>query len=595
MRHLTNDAVAIGPLPVARTRSRELATALARLLGLGILLAGVLPSIGSAAGTTPIPMSDGVFEKVSARAQRLAASPYQAPVKVLPPELAALTYDQHRDIRFKPERALWRKEGLPFEVMFFHPGWLFAEPVRVHEVSADGSREISVDSSDFDYGKNVLQPAGWPKLGFAGLRVHYALNNAAYKDELVVFLGASYFRALGRGQRYGLSARGLAIDTVGRDGQAVQGEEFPRFSEFWLERPAPGAASLTVHALLESPRATGAYTFVVTPGESTVTEVRARLFLRKGSRVATLGVAPLTSMFLHGENQADASDFRPEVHDSDGLQVVTGEGEWIWRPLVNPIRPRRVLTTSFATRNPRGFGVMQRDRSFRAYEDLEARYELRPSAWVEPIGDWGTGRVELVLLPTDEEIHDNVVAYWMPDQLPAPGQPLDLRYRLSWQMSKEQKPPQSWVAQSRRGKSYGQLKPGEEKFVLDFEGPVLGRLPGEAALEPVVSTSANARLLEAVAYRNEVTGGWRLTLRVQRTDMDVPEDRRQPLELRAFLRHQAGAVSETWSYLQPALPGGSFNAELPPTASMPQLNAVPSAASPAPAVDGPDTAPFGGS
>jgi glucans biosynthesis protein len=517
--------------------------------------------------SVPVARAQGTFEVVAEQARALAAQPYRAPAKVLPPDLAALTYDGHRDIRFKPERALWRKEGLPFEVMFFHPGWLFDTPVRIHEVTPQGTRELTVAVDDFDYGQNVktgkLKPSAWPKLGFAGFRIHYPLNSDKYKDELAVFLGASYFRALGQGQRYGLSARGLALDTVDRADKPAAvpfaGEEFPRFSQFWLERPAPGADRLTVHALLESPRSTGAYTFVIVPGESTVIEVRSRIFLRSG--VTTLGIAPLTSMFLHGENQQDAGDFRPEVHDSDGLQVLTGSGEWIWRPAINPhfARPRGIVTTSFATSNPRGFGLMQRDRAFARYEDLEARYELRPSAWVEPIGQWGPGRVELVQLPTDEEIHDNLVAYWVPDAMPGPGQPLEFAYRLSWQMKREARPPSSWVTQTRRGRSYGRLATGEEKFVIDFAGPALDALAADAVVEPVVDVGANAKLLGAVAYRNDAVGGWRLALRVQRTDLQsvastdssLPSAQPAPLELRAFLRHQKDTVSETWTYLHP--------------------------------------------
>lgn len=519
------------------------------------------------------------FALVAERARMLAAKPYVAPPGKLPPDLAALNYDKHRDIRFRPERALWRAAGLPFEVQFFHPGWLYADPVRVHEVSSEGTREISVDPRDFDYGKNTLDPARWPKLGFAGFRVHYPLNSTAYKDELVVFLGASYFRALGQGQRYGLSARALAIDTVPRDGKPTNGEEFPRFVEFWLERPAADSRSLTIHALLDSPRAAGAYRFVITPGESTAMQVRSRLYLREGAQsIATLGLAPLTSMYLHGENQPDDRDFRPEVHDSDGLSVHAGSGEWLWRPLVNPYlsQAKGVLTTSFSTTDPRGFGLMQRDRAFMSYEDLEARYELRPSAWIEPIGNWGPGRVELVQLPTDEEIHDNIVAYWKPDQLPRPGVPLDLEYRVLWQMKDERRPGTAWVAQTRRGRSYGKLLPGEHKFVVDFDGPALKALPTDAQVEAVVSTGPDIRIRESVVYRNDVTGGWRLTLRVLRA-LDAPTAA-QPLELRAFLRQRieptpvastdpnAGAassrsdvrtepkfetLSETWTLLHP--------------------------------------------
>ena len=269
-------------------------------------------------------------------AQTRASEPYRANSDKLPPALANITYDQLRDIRFKADRSVWRTEKLPFEAQFFHLGLYQTEPVRIHEITPDGSvRHLPYSGDDFDYGRNAFNPKPWGDLGHAGFRLHYPINNAAYKDELIVFQGASYFRALGAGQQYGLSARGLAIDTVGG-----QGEEFPRFTEFWIQRPAANATEVTVLALLESPRATGAYRFVVRPGAETTTTVNARVFLRKGAGpVHTLGIAPLTSMFLSGENQPMASDFRPEVHDSDGLMMVTGQGEWLWRPLQRPDAP----------------------------------------------------------------------------------------------------------------------------------------------------------------------------------------------------------------------------------------------------------------
>src|SRR5690606_20142066 len=155
------------------------------------------------------------------------------PDKLLKP---LFTYDQHRDIRFRPDRARWRAENLPFELMFFHPGWLFTYPVQMNEVRDGKATHIAFDGRDFDYGKNEIDPQEFADIGFAGVRVHYPLNTPQYKDELIVFLGASYFRAVSRGARYGLSARGLAIDTVGGSG-----EEFPQFVEFWFERPAPDA------------------------------------------------------------------------------------------------------------------------------------------------------------------------------------------------------------------------------------------------------------------------------------------------------------------------------------------------------------------
>ncbi len=475
------------------------------------------------------------FDDVAAQAAALAQQPARAAMPA-PAALRALTYDQARDIRFRPERALWRREGLPFEAQFFHLGYVQAQSVRVHEIGADGqARPLPYDRADFSFGQTRVAPEALQNLGVAGFRIHTALNNPAYKDELLVFQGASYFRALGAGQRYGLSARGLAIDAVGG-----QGEEFPRFSEFWLQRPAPGADRVTVFALLESARATGAYRFDVQPGRDTVVEVQAQLYLRPG--ISTLGIAPLTSMFFFGENQPHAGDFRPEVHDSDGLQIATAGGEWLWRPLVNPAR---VQVSSFALTSPRGFGLMQRDRRFAAYEDTEARYELRPSAWIEPMGDWGAGRVELLQIPTPDETHDNIVAYWVPAQLPAPGQPLRLRYRLHWQGAEQARPPGGWVVQTRSGRSYATLGADERQFIVDFDGPALAALPADAALRAVASAGRNGELREAHTFRNEATGQWRMALRVR------IQDPTQPTELRAFLQTASDTVSETWTYLIP--------------------------------------------
>jgi glucans biosynthesis protein len=477
------------------------------------------------------------FDDVAARAKQQAQAPYQSATRTPPAELAKLTYDQYRDIRFRPDHALWHHENLPFELMFFHLGKFQTQSVRINEVTAQGVHHVAYNSSDFNYGHNRLAPQTWGDLGFAGFRAHYPLNRNDYKDEVAVFLGASYFRALGKGLRYGLSARGLAIDTVGG-----HGEEFPRFTEFWIVKPAANATSLTVYALLDSARASGAYQFDIHPGNETVMEVRERIFLR--TPVATLGIAALTTMFDFGPNQPHRLDFRPAVHDSDGLLVVTGEGEWLWRPLINP---KQTLTTSFSMRAPRGFGLMQRDRSFADYQDSEASYELRPSAWVEPVGSWGAGRVELVELNTPDETNDNVVAYWVPAQLPGPQQPLDFAYRLHWQGNEQARPPGAWVTQTRVGPGFVQLPEDEQQFVVDFSGPSLAALPADASVKAVVTAPANGQIVESNAYRLEANGNWRLTVRVKQTD------RGQPTELRGFLQSGSDVLTETWSNILPAL------------------------------------------
>jgi glucans biosynthesis protein len=476
------------------------------------------------------------FDDVAALAEAQAKRPYTIESAPVPAELQALSYDQYRDIRYRPDHALWRPEHLPFEVMFFHLGKFQTAPVRIDEITPDGVRHVPYRSADFDYGKNELTTAAWGDLGFAGFRAHYALNTSGYADELVVFLGASYFRALAAGLHYGLSARGLAIDTVGGTG-----EEFPRFTEFWLVRPAADAHTLTVYALLDSPRASGAYRFDVRPGGETVMDVRARLFVR--TPVATVGIAPLTSMFFFGENQPHRTDFRPEVHDSDGLSVATGDGEWLWRPLLNP---SRTFTTSFAMRGLRGFGLMQRDRSFASYEDGEARYELRPSAWIEPVGDWGPGRVELVQLHTADETNDNVVAYWVPKEPLAVGRALDLAYRVRWQGADMQRPPGAWVVQTRTGRGFTDLADDERQFVVDFAGPSLAALPADAPVKAVVTAPANGSVVESNAYRVDATGAWRMTVRMRQTQAN------EPTELRGFLQNGTDVLTETWSNVVPA-------------------------------------------
>ncbi len=475
------------------------------------------------------------LDDVAAKAKTLAEQPYKKPENTLPKELSELGYDQVRDIRFKPDKALWRSRKLPFEIQFFHPGGLYNVPVKINVVAADGSNPLAFNAADFDYGNNKgLDPTRFKDIGFAGFRVHSNVNKTDYKDEVLVFQGASYFRGLGKGQRYGLSARGLAVDTA-----QLSGEEFPYFTEFWLSWPSPKDDHLVIYALLDSRRVTGAYRFELKPGATTTMDVSARIFPRE--RIDKIGIAPLTSMFAFGENQrSQVEDYRPEVHDSDGLLVHTGSDEWIWRPLSNP---RRLLVTSFSTTNPKGFGLQQRDRDFGNYQDLEARYDIRPSAWVTPKGDWGPGRVELVQIPSPDETNDNIVAYWVSDKPPAPGDSMEMAYSIAWQKDEETHPPTSWVTQSRRGHGWVKEPDNTIRMMVDFEGPALKDLDQDSKVFPGLWLSDNGELLERQVSPNEVTGGWRLSFRFRRLDAE------KPVEMRAFLRRDQESISETWSYI----------------------------------------------
>lgn len=498
------------------------------------LCAAVVASSGAASAKQPgAPTQTGarmqVFSAATVveRARALAARPYQEPKSTLPEAYRNLSYDAYRDIRYRNDKALWRDSGLPFQAQFFHPGFLFPVPVRVNIVVGRHVTPMRFTPDLYTYGSLVKPGPLADADGFAGLRLTHPLNRPEHFDEVVSFLGASYFRSLGKGNVYGLSARGLAIDTA----LPTRPEEFPAFRELWLERPAPGADRVVVHALMDSQSVTGAYRFTLVPGANTVMEVEATLFARKA--VEQLGVAPLTSMYLFGENDRGTfDDFRPEVHDSDGLFVWTRDGEQLWRPLQNPAR---LNVSSFRAKGVRAFALLQRDTDFRSYEDLEARYERRPSAWVEPVGDWGAGAVRLVEIPTATEATDNVVAFWVPDAPLTPGTPLKLAYRLHWGAEAPWPAPGSVVTATRV--AAGDTA-GARRFVLDFSR---APRPGDGPVEVVV-TASTGKVLRTTVQPHEPSGGWRATF-------ELLPDGGAPIELRAYLRRGTETLTETWSYL----------------------------------------------
>ena len=379
----------------------------------------------------------------NARQASWRSKPYEAPATDAAKAIKDLDYDQFRQIRFRRERTIWRGENLNFELQVLPTGWLFKTPIEINLVDAGNVRLLSPDNSYFDLGPLAGKLAPEARLGFSGFRITGPLNRLDLFDEIIVFQGASYFRALSRGQIYGLSARGLALN-VGKP----EGEEFPLFRRFWIEKPPAGAAKIVIHALLDSPSVTGAYRFEVTPGWPTAIDVQATLYPRRD--LTDVGIAPMTSMFLFsGINRSRISDFRPAVHDSDGLAILNGWGEHLWRPLNNP---RRLQTSDFLDRNPKGFGLIQRLRTFAGFQDLEADYERRPSAWVEPREDWGGGAVELFEIPSEEEIHDNIVAYWKPAQVARlPARPTAFNYKLSWPDDVPRSWPGAYVLRHARG------------------------------------------------------------------------------------------------------------------------------------------------
>ncbi|EHJ46717.1 periplasmic glucan biosynthesis protein MdoG [Solidesulfovibrio carbinoliphilus subsp. oakridgensis] len=481
------------------------------------------------------------FQDVEQAAKNLAAAPFVPPPAVAEP-LQKLDYDTWRKIRFKTDQAYWRKAKLPFELQFFHPGFLYDRTVKLNVIDGGKVAPLVVTKDMFDYSQvKDLEGQLPPEIGAAGFRVHTAINTSSYLDEFAVFLGASYFRAVAKGQVYGLSARGLAVNTAQQPG-----EEFPWFREFWIEKPAKGQKTLTVYALLDSQSLAGAYAFTLVPGGETVMDVTSRLYLR--TPVTTLGIAPLTSMFLYGENSLPNArmDWRPEIHDSDGLLVRFQTGEWLWRPAQNPATS--LLTNSFAADNVRGFGLLNRDTDFANYQDTEARYEKRPSLWIEPRGDWGPGRVDLLLIPSDQEIHDNVVAFFSPNEQAKPGTPMAFDYRMRWLTAPADLPPGVMTVATRSS----QPDKNSRLFVVDFMGEKLKALKKDDDAEAVVSVGEGATLLEQQCFKNPVTGGYRLTFKIGldggSTLQDILPEKRGPIELRAFLKFADKSVSETWTY-----------------------------------------------
>jgi glucans biosynthesis protein len=476
------------------------------------------------------PFSFAVVEKI---AQDRSSKPYRLRSTKLPDAIAKLTYEQYKDIRFQRTSSLWYDRAL-FEVQFFHRGFNFDRRVNVSEVSGGVARPVLYNPSMFDFGPKVPKLELSPDLGFAGFRIHYPLNTPAYKDELIVFLGASYFRVLGRNQTYGLSARGLAIDTG-----STSGEEFPYFTDFWLVKPEPTARTLTVYAVLDSPGIAGAYQFEIRPGTTTQVQVTAELYPRR--QIGKLGIAPLTSMFLYGENSGvhRFDDFRPEVHDTDGLMTERGTGEWMWRPLVNP---KELRVNRFMDEHPRGFALVQRDRDFNHYQDNEARYERRPSYRVEPLGDWGKGGVELVEIPSDEEIHDNIVAFWVPDAPVQPQKPMTFSYLLSAYTGTTQWPPGGKVIATHfsRVVSGPSVVPGMRRVIVDFAGGDLDSLAGSQPVQAQASASGG-EIDDISVERLAPNGVWRVSMRMKTSD--------KPVDLRCYLTLYGEALSETWTYL----------------------------------------------
>ena len=482
----------------------------------------------------PVPFD---YAWLKGQAQSLASSAYHTHKRILPKAVENLSWDQYQSIHYRKDHALWAHDASQFQAQFFHLGLYFHVPVKMYEVSDGMAQQLAYDPHAFDYGKSGLRGTHLPRdLGFAGFR----LSTRQHSDvDFAAFLGASYFRAVGKEGQYGQSARGLAIDT-GTGGP----EEFPDFIAYYLERPEPSTQTVVIYALLDSPSITGAYRFAITPGDILLMDIDLALYPR--TSIERLGIAPCTSMFQTAENDRRmAWDWRPEIHDTDGLSMCTGTGEWIWRPLCNPAQLRFNM---FLDTNPRGFGLLQRDRNFDHYQDDGVFYDKRPCLWVEPKQAWGRGSVQLIEIPTNDETFDNIVAFWNPAEKPQPGRELLMGYRLYWGAHPPSFSPLAHCVASRTGlggvvgkkRTYYSMR-----FAVDFAGGTLAQLAAnnDLTIEPILQVSrgrteiVSARPLHAIQ-------GYRAMF-----DVVPPDNSTTQIDIRLFLRAKDGQpLTETWFY-----------------------------------------------
>ncbi len=477
------------------------------------------PSPDKPAATYPF-----TFDTLLADAKRRAAAPYSPQRSSLPAVLDKLSPEQYRSIQFNPDAGIWRAEELPFRLELLRAHHNLQSTVTVSTVEDGMATDIVPTPAMFEMAPALPAQLGKVSFPLSGFRLRSHINSKKIWDEFLVFQGASYFRAVAQNLLYGLSARGLAINTA-----EPSGEEFPVFTHFWIERPSARANSIVVYALLESESTTGAYRFTVQPGVETLMDVDLTLFPRTELRV--VGIAPLTSMFLFDEtNRGRLDDYRPEVHDSDGLMIESKSGEHIFRQLANPIK---LQVSTFTTEAPAAFGLVQRSRQQSDFQDFDAQYERRPSTWVEPKGEWGAGGVELVEIPSGRETNDNIVAFWRPVQSLTPGHPAHFAYRIVW--SAEPALPKS-LGKTVATRSGASLDGKRRVFLLDFIGA------GEKVDGLHLDLGASAgRISNATLMSNGAMHGLRASFELDPRDADL-------IELRLRIMRGDRPVSETWLY-----------------------------------------------
>ncbi|MFZ4763779.1 MAG: glucan biosynthesis protein [Roseimicrobium sp.] len=472
------------------------------------------------------------FLDLEAYASKLAQQPYATQQQALDPFFDQLEYDEHRQIRFRADKALYGDVAHTYRIEFFHPGWTAKKTVEFFEINDGQPTQVPFSKGLFDYGPLQVPETAKNPGGYAGFRLIAPDTLLDKRFEFLVFMGASYFRAVTTKLGWGLSARALAINTVGGEP-----EEFPDFTHFWFVKPKAGEKVFQFYALLNGKSVAGAYRFEVSPGEVTLMRVSGSLYLR--NPVKLLGLAPFSSMFWFGENtHPKGLDFRPEVHDSDGLLIEQMDGRTIWRPLDNG---REMRQSIFSLEGIKGFGLQKRDREFGHFQDLEAHYHQRVSVWVEPLEGFGRGKLHLIELATGEETWDNIVTMWEPETQPTATEPLRFAYNLNWLKEKEHD--LAKVTATRWGEAVATPKiPNDYLFVLDFTKGKSMDKPADWLPGVELNLVGNATVLDKRVMANPETGGWRAFFK-----LDIPAET-QILEMTCDLMDEKQPISERWAY-----------------------------------------------
>lgn len=449
-----------------------------------------------------------------------AASPLDALASPSPEELAA--------IRYKPNELIWANDNLPFAIEPLHRTRNMPGELALYLVDGATASRLPYDPAKFEFGKVKPPPAG-TQLGFTGFRVLHR-GSDGHLNPVVSLLNASILSAIARDQVWGAIARPMSVYS------AEQGEETPHIRTIWIEKPKPIATELVMHAVVDTPSLAGAVRFTLRAGEATVIDTECTIFARK--QVDHLALTPIQATYLSGPiDWPQTGDMRPAAYEAGGVQMLTGAGEWIWRPVSNR---SRLQISGFVDRDPQGFGLIQRDRAFATFLDDDGEWQRRPSVWIEPIGKWGPGEVTLMEIPAASQNNKNIACYWRPKPALAAGSETSFAYRQFWCWRTPEVPDGARVMLSRIGRLPGDTSEVKNRVLIQFQGEQLSDPNKAATIAPSIWSSAG-KVSSVRVFRTPRHGSMRVVF-----DLDPGG---QPLvELRVVLKQDAASMSETWLY-----------------------------------------------